>query len=262
MGPRGSPHSREGRVGIEDPDQLACIWVSHMRLTEEQLGEALTAALSTPPAAIHGGGAQVGSTWAAWFHVWWMRMLLPMGQSCVGPSTYAPVSQGVDGQRHALLHRHDWPNCCHMVAFPNGGCGVGLRSDDGPLFGAKDDPVQIVSLTLGAKQTFRIRPRAQKGQRRSANVPLSAGESGHDGGFDTAALQAQGAHGQRPGGAEGAPPARWRLRLGLVGHPAAVQRRPRSMMAHGPSGSPAMHGDARSTAKLRPHDRRQPWAAG
>merc|ERR1712039_334157 len=56
-----------------------------------------------------------------------------------------------------LTDAQDWPNCCNLNLYEDGGMSVGWHSDDEALFQGKFQDIRIISLSLGAKRRFEIR---------------------------------------------------------------------------------------------------------
>jgi len=51
----------------------------------------------------------------------------------------------------------EWPNCCNMNLYDDGGAAVGWHSDDESLFQGKFRDILIVSLSLGVTRSFQLR---------------------------------------------------------------------------------------------------------
>merc|ERR1719444_25676 len=56
-----------------------------------------------------------------------------------------------------LKDRSDWPNCCNLNLYTDGGMSVGWHSDDEALFQGKFQDIRIISFPLGTKRKFEIR---------------------------------------------------------------------------------------------------------
>jgi len=56
-----------------------------------------------------------------------------------------------------LESEDDWPNCCNMNLYEDGGAAVGWHSDDESLFQGKFTDILIISLSFGVTRTFELR---------------------------------------------------------------------------------------------------------
>jgi alkylated DNA repair dioxygenase AlkB len=60
------------------------------------------------------------------------------------------------------LPRDDPPNSCNMNLYKSGGAKLGAHSDDEQIFDGKNQPITIVSFSLGQMRTFQIVDMHQK----------------------------------------------------------------------------------------------------
>merc|ERR1719329_1422207 len=56
-----------------------------------------------------------------------------------------------------LKDRAEWPTCCNMNLYNDGGMSVGWHSDDESLFQGKFVDIGIISLSLGVTRKFELR---------------------------------------------------------------------------------------------------------
>jgi len=56
-----------------------------------------------------------------------------------------------------LMNEEDWPNCCNMNLYMDGGSAVGWHSDDEMLFQGKFRDILIISLSFGVTRKFELR---------------------------------------------------------------------------------------------------------
>merc|ERR1712039_518145 len=56
-----------------------------------------------------------------------------------------------------LTDAQDWPNCCNLNLYKDGGMSVGWHSDDEALFQGKFNDILIISLSLGVPRKFDLR---------------------------------------------------------------------------------------------------------
>lgn len=59
--------------------------------------------------------------------------------------------------RCGLQDPQDWPNCCNMNLYEDGGSAVGWHSDDEALFQGKFRDIVIISISFGVTRKFQIR---------------------------------------------------------------------------------------------------------
>merc|ERR1719330_2096516 len=56
-----------------------------------------------------------------------------------------------------LSDKNDWPNCCNLNLYDDGGMSVGWHADDERLFQGKFQDIRILSLSLGVTRKFVLR---------------------------------------------------------------------------------------------------------
>mmetsp|Transcript_148023 Transcript_148023/g.475290 ORF Transcript_148023/g.475290 Transcript_148023/m.475290 type:complete len:584 (-) Transcript_148023:108-1859(-) len=76
-----------------------------------------------------------------------------------------------------LMNRAEWPNCCNLNLYENGGMSVGWHSDDERLFQGKFQDIRIISLSLGVTRKFELRiNNPEPGQRPVSLMKLGNGD--------------------------------------------------------------------------------------
>jgi len=84
--------------------------------------------------------------------------------------------------RHAmplcgLTDTKDWPDCCNMNLYSDGGMSVGWHSDDERLFQGNFQDIRIISLSFGQARRFELRLNwLEEGDRRLRHVQLGTGD--------------------------------------------------------------------------------------
>merc|ERR1712070_1277601 len=69
-----------------------------------------------------------------------------------------------------LPHAADWPNSCNLNLYDTGDSSVAWHADDEALFNGKFQDVRILSLSLGSRRTFEMRPNLQNSSSASARM--------------------------------------------------------------------------------------------
>jgi len=76
-----------------------------------------------------------------------------------------------------LHNPSEWPNCCNVNLYEDGGMSVGWHSDDESLFQGKFRDITIISLSLGVKRKFELRSNwPEAGERSLRPLVLSKGD--------------------------------------------------------------------------------------
>merc|ERR1712060_929347 len=76
-----------------------------------------------------------------------------------------------------IRDRDDWPNCCNLNLYEDGGMSVGWHSDDESLFQGKFTDIYIISLSLGVTRKFELRLNwPEKGESRGKEISLKSGD--------------------------------------------------------------------------------------
>merc|ERR1711879_2259 len=70
-----------------------------------------------------------------------------------------------------------WPNCCNLSLYEDGGAGVGWHADDESLFQGKFQDILIISLSFGVTRRFELRyNHPDAGTAEVHQFPLSSGD--------------------------------------------------------------------------------------
>merc|ERR1711972_574632 len=76
-----------------------------------------------------------------------------------------------------LPNASDWPTCCNLNLYEDGGMSVGWHADDERLFQGKFRDVRIISLSLGARRSFELRPNwPEDGEKNMYRLLLGSGD--------------------------------------------------------------------------------------
>jgi len=71
----------------------------------------------------------------------------------------------------------DWPSCCNVNLYEDGGMSVGWHADDERLFQGKFEDIRILSLSLGVKRRFELRANwPEEGEKQHRRVMLGSGD--------------------------------------------------------------------------------------
>lgn len=102
------------------------------------------------------------------------------GRIEVAPQVYNPEMIGLMSVLMPLCglnNMPDWPTCCNLNLYEDGGHAVGWHSDDEALFQGKFNDIRIISFTLGAKRKFEVRTNwPGEGERPVRHVMLGDGD--------------------------------------------------------------------------------------
>lgn len=98
----------------------------------------------------------------------------------VPPQTYPPWMLQIMGVMMPLCglpNMQQWPTCCNLNLYQDGGMSVGWHSDDERLFQGKFQDIRIISLSLGAARTFELRANwPEEGEQPLCKMTLGDGD--------------------------------------------------------------------------------------
>ena len=93
---------------------------------------------------------------SAWFTRGDCSCTYGYGKTVLSPHACPPVlleaTQAV--MERVGIPGSSWPDSCHASLYLNGKAHVGWHADDEDLFEGRDNPIRIVSLSLGASRIF------------------------------------------------------------------------------------------------------------
>jgi len=98
----------------------------------------------------------------------------------VAPAPFPPWMHGLLSQvmpKCGLAEEDDWPNCCNLNLYEDGGSGVGWHADDEALFQGRFQDIRIISLSFGVTRKFELRLNwPDEGERSAFRILLNSGD--------------------------------------------------------------------------------------